>query len=806
MTLTYGSVCSGIEAASLAWGALGLKAAWFAEIEDFPSAVLAHHWPEVTNLGDMTQIATRILSGEIEAPAILVGGTPCQAFSIAGLRQGLDDPRGLLTLKFVELANAIDTVRAAAGLPPVIIIWENVPGVLTSHDNAFGNFIAALAGENEAFEPGDRPETGKNSQYWTWSKSAGQHVAKWTKHGFVTGGQRRLAWAVKDAQFYGVAQRRRRTFVISSARNDFDPGAVLFEPESVCRDTPPSREAGQDTAATAGCCAESGSIDSVICMAHGQGGAEVMDNNAPTLTCNHEAPIVTFPANMSATQFHAADGDVCQTIQAKNPTAVCYGFQPRIARNGRGDMGDCCHTLSAESGTTGRGDAAPCVAMAFAENNRNEVRFIDGDGQITAPIQCEGGKPGQGYQAIVEADSMAVRRLTPYECELLQGMPGDHTLIPTGKYKKLIDDELAYLRYHAPELPEDMLMKMAADGPRYKAIGNSMAVPVMRWIMERILLQVQPADHVEDFGNDKPPAPDVKPKAKKVKQKAEKVKLPPEYTRSPLKWAGGKYLLLKQLLNAMPPGVRLVEPFVGGGSVFLNAGLKNQFSRFLLADINADLVNLYQMLAIVPQQVVDAARVFYADFNSPEGYQTVKDSFNAQDMDAVTRAAAFLFINRHCFNGLIRYNQLGMFNVGYGKYEAPYFPESEIVDFIRVAPSCVFLNAGFTRTLALAGAGDVVYCDPPYEPMPGKDGFTGYAAGGFKWEDQEALAQACVDAHKRGAEVLITNSGAPKILELYKAHGMKVQDINAKRSISSKGSTRETATDILATLIHEQTE
>ncbi|MEG5932561.1 Dam family site-specific DNA-(adenine-N6)-methyltransferase [Enterobacter hormaechei] len=512
-------------------------------------------------------------------------------------------------------------------------------------------------------------------------------------------------------------------------------------------------------------------------------------------------------------------------------------------------MGDCCHTLSAESGTTGKGDSAPCVAtytapaighfkaddvsstltrsagqgngetqngafivnaeptaMAFAENDRNEVRYIDGDGQITAPVQCGGGKPGQGYQAVVEMPQMSVRRLTPFECELLQGMPGDHTLIPTGKYKKLIDDELAYLRYHAPELPEDMLMKMAADGPRYKAIGNSMAVPVMRWIMERILLQVQPADHVEDFGNDEPPAPDVKPKAKKVKQKAEKVKLPPEYTRSPLKWAGGKYLLLKELLNAMPPGVRLVEPFVGGGSVFLNAGLKNQFSRFLLADINADLVNLYQMLAIVPQQVTDAAKVFYADFNTPSQYQTVKDAFNAHDMDAVTRAAAFLFINRHCFNGLIRYNQQGIFNVGYGKYEAPYFPESEIVDFIRVAPSCVFLNAGFEKTLSLAGAGDVVYCDPPYEPMPGKDGFTGYAAGGFKWEQQVALAQACVDAHKRGAEVLITNSGAPKILELYKAHGMKVQDINAKRSISSKGSTREIATDILATLIHERTD
>ncbi|WP_162752051.1 DNA cytosine methyltransferase, partial [Escherichia coli] len=157
--LCYGSVCSGIEAASIAWEPLGMRPAWFAEIEPFPSAVLAHRWPHVANLGDMTKLAKKVLAGEIESPDVLVGGTPCQAFSIAGLRGGLDDERGALTLKYVELANAIDDKRAESFLKPAVIVWENVPGVLSSADNAFGCFLAGLAGEDAPFEPGDRPES-----------------------------------------------------------------------------------------------------------------------------------------------------------------------------------------------------------------------------------------------------------------------------------------------------------------------------------------------------------------------------------------------------------------------------------------------------------------------------------------------------------------------------------------------------------------------------------------------------------------------------------------------------------------------
>jgi site-specific DNA-cytosine methylase len=138
--MRYGSVCSGIEAASVAWESLGWQPAWFAEIEAFPSAVLAHHWPDVANLGDMTKIAAAVRAGDVAAPDVLVGGTPCQAFSIAGLRNGLDDERGQLTLSYVELANAIDDKRRERGEDEAIIVWENVPAssaAKTTHSAAF---------------------------------------------------------------------------------------------------------------------------------------------------------------------------------------------------------------------------------------------------------------------------------------------------------------------------------------------------------------------------------------------------------------------------------------------------------------------------------------------------------------------------------------------------------------------------------------------------------------------------------------------------------------------------------------------
>jgi site-specific DNA-cytosine methylase len=222
--MKFGSVCSGIEAASVAWHPLGWTAAWLSEIEPFPCAVLKHHYPDVPNHGDMSLLPEKILSGQVEAPDLFCGGTPCQAFSVAGLRNSLDDARGNLSLTFVGIANAIDHVRSLRGDSPAIVFWENVPGVLNTKDNAFGCFLGALAGESEPITaPGER----------------------WSNAGCVFGPQRTVAWRVLDAQYFGVAQRRRRVFVVASARDDINPTEVLFEFEGLRRDTAPSREKGQ---------------------------------------------------------------------------------------------------------------------------------------------------------------------------------------------------------------------------------------------------------------------------------------------------------------------------------------------------------------------------------------------------------------------------------------------------------------------------------------------------------------------------------------------------------------------------------
>ncbi|TCB96070.1 Dam family site-specific DNA-(adenine-N6)-methyltransferase [Kosakonia quasisacchari] len=727
--MRYGSVCSGIEAATVAWETLGWKASWFAEIEKFPAAVLAARWPEVANLGDMTKIAAAVRAGTVEAPDILVGGTPCQAFSIAGLRNGLDDARGQLTLSYVELADAIDDKRRDCGEEEAIIVWENVPGVLSSKDNAFGCFLAGLAGEDSELQP------------------AG---GKWSNAGCVFGPSRAVAWRVLDAQFFGVAQRRKRVFVVASARSGFDPAKVLFELDSVRRDTPPRREPQSKITAAAGERIE---------------GSSHWDNPAnphPTL-------------NQSHNQSHNIGG-IGQSNQELFSQRGC-GI---IAQSVNGDIS---HTLKAEGfdgSEDGTGRGTPIIAMAHGQGGA-EIKTDNSAPTLTcnheAPIVVNSAlafQPGNltradGYISYPDRHSgMAVRRLTPVECERLQGFPDNHTLIPTEKRKQITTEEYAYLRHHFPNMTAEEAYRLAADGPRYKAIGNSMAVPVMRWIGERIAAALPVAE----------PAPRI-------------------YQRPFLKWAGGKYSLLPELDRLIPAGKRLIEPFVGGGSVFLNS---DKHESFLLADVNADLINLYQMLAIVPVQVLTFARRMFTSLNTERGYGIVREEFNAQRIDSIERAAAFLYLNRHCFNGLIRYNLSGQFNVGFGKYRSPYFPEEEIKTFANMAHNCVFMNAGFQRTLALAGEGDVVYCDPPYEPMPGTAGFTNYAAGGFTWDDQQALARCCVAAHQRGARVVISNSTAPRIIELYKGHGFDLHHVSARRAISSKGSTRETATDIVAIL------
>ena len=221
--MRYLSVCSGIEAASVAWGPLGWQAVAFSEIEPFPCAVLAHHYPDVPNMGDMSKF--REWPDELFAEAdAIVGGPPCQAFSVAGLRNGLNDDRGNLTLTYAEMIDHADAIRSLHGKPPVIVLYENVPGLLSDKTGAYGCFLAALAGEAVALEPPG---------------------SRWTDAGCVFGPKRAIAWRVLDAQYFALAQRRRRVFVVASARDGFDPATVLFEWDGVRRDSPPSRESGK---------------------------------------------------------------------------------------------------------------------------------------------------------------------------------------------------------------------------------------------------------------------------------------------------------------------------------------------------------------------------------------------------------------------------------------------------------------------------------------------------------------------------------------------------------------------------------
>ena len=453
--MRFGSICSGIEAASVAWGPLGWEAAWFAEVEPFPCAVLAHHYPYTLNVGDMTALPALIRSGAVEAPELLCGGTPCQAFSVAGKRRSLDDARGNLTLTFCDIADAIDEVRNDGS----VIFWENVPGVLNTKDNAFGCFLGALAGEGGPLEPAGR---------------------KWSNAGVVLGPKRTIAWRVLDAQYFGVAQRRRRVFVVASSRNGFDPAAVLFEFDGVRRDTAPSREAGEGAAAGFARSVGGGGLGTdfdcdggVITMARGQGGAEIGFDRGPTLTRNHEVPIAAYAIQAGALRTNPASGPngvgvkegVAYTIEARSEVQAVAFLPGNLTRGaGASPSGDVFPTLKADHGRTFSDQSPHVAALGLVDTTGHQGDRFVGPGDVTQALSANAGNNGGGGGTCLLTPVAQVRRLTPRECERLQGFPDDWTLIPWRKKP-------------ASECP---------DGPRYKALGNSWAVPVVRWIGRRI--------------------------------------------------------------------------------------------------------------------------------------------------------------------------------------------------------------------------------------------------------------------------------------------------------------------------------
>lgn len=461
------SLCSGIEAASVALCPLGWEAVAFSEIEPFPCAVLAHHYPNVPNLGDMTKWREwpEELLAEVEA---LLGGTPCQAFSVAGLRNSLADDRGNLTLIYVEIANHINAIRARLGRPPIVLLWENVPGVLSTADNAFGCFLGGLAGEDVPIEPPG---------------------GRWSDAGYVRGPARAIAWRLLDAQYFGLAQRRERVFVVAGSGN-FRPEEVLFELEGVRRDSAPGRTS-REVAPTIPARSTAGGglgtdfdCDGGVIKATWWDGGQVSQTldavlaKGQTMPEKNRFPAVLVPMAFDSRQDPVNSEVVFGALGSSSPQAqaVCFDTTQITSKDNRSNPqpGDPCHPLAA-------GAHPPAIAFNLCGRDGGAMPELDPDG-LACQRAASGGSSrsyvahalrGEGFDAsedgtgrgtpLVPAGT-AVRRLTPRECERLQGFPDDFTLIPwRGKT--------------ADQCP---------DGPRYKALGNSWPVPVISWIGKRI--------------------------------------------------------------------------------------------------------------------------------------------------------------------------------------------------------------------------------------------------------------------------------------------------------------------------------
>ena len=415
--MNYLSVCSGIEAATVAWHHMGWKPVGFSEIEKFPSQVLAHHYPQVTNFGDMTKYKEWKLDASI---GLLVGGTPCQSFSVAGLRKGLDDPRGNLALTYVGI---LDKFR------PKWCVWENVPGVLSSGGGRdFGSFLGAL---------------GELGYGW--------------------------AYRVLDAQNFGVAQRRRRVFVVGCLGGWESAAKVLFESESLSGNIAKGKSSWKETTTAAG-------ISTQLCgplTARDYKGISSDDCNerymkmvaTPKIancletTANDYSRADGF--NMIAYEWHNQDSrikpiEIAATLNCNaggregHLIQTVYENHPSDSRVK--EMGETCQTVTSTWGSGGGN--IPFVQKTYA---------LQGAGSTSQNANGNGYKEEQSYTLNVTdvhgvATNMAVRRLTEVECERLQGFPDNYTNI----------------KENCPS------------GARYKALGNSMAVPVMRWIGERI--------------------------------------------------------------------------------------------------------------------------------------------------------------------------------------------------------------------------------------------------------------------------------------------------------------------------------
>lgn len=478
-------MCSGIEAATVAWHPLGWSPVAFSDIDPFCQALLRHHYPEVPVFGDFTHLRDEPW---IVMADLLIAGTPCQSFSPAGLRQSMSDDRGVLALEYLRLANAIDDLRRLAGLPPAWILWENVPGVLDTRDNAFGAFLGGLCGCDAAI---DEPRSGR-----------------WPNAGVVAGPQRGAAWRVLDAQYYGLAQRRERVFVVARAHPRAWDGADALLPiaESVRWHPAPRRSAPKDLAPTLEASAgRSGYGNQHV------SGALAIDTERGTITprgasAEAEAPQI-FGGIEGQEELAAALKTQSRAPDYKGHALIVNPAQQ--AFGGLSETPEVAPTLTAQDNRTAR-NAKPLVvaslpapvafgaalenyevAPAMMRQNRHnpeEATFVvepppdpadepvmaiqdstcDSMGQGGVGLSSEGVAYSlltRGRQGVITRSN--VRRLTPRECERLMGFPDDYTEIP-------------YRGKPASQCP---------DSPRFVALGNSMAVPLLRWVGQQIQRQ-----------------------------------------------------------------------------------------------------------------------------------------------------------------------------------------------------------------------------------------------------------------------------------------------------------------------------
>ncbi|HDR2890035.1 TPA: DNA adenine methylase [Enterobacter soli] len=258
-----------------------------------------------------------------------------------------------------------------------------------------------------------------------------------------------------------------------------------------------------------------------------------------------------------------------------------------------------------------------------------------------------------------------------------------------------------------------------------------------------------------------------------------------------LKWAGNKTAIMPELKKHLPAGQRLVEPFAGSCAVMM----ATDYPSYLIGDVNPDLINMYEVIRDEVEWFIDVAKALFACNNSPEQYYIIREDFNSmQSLDLMWKAAYFLYLNRHCYRGLCRYNRKGHFNTPYGNYKAPYFPETEIRAFAEKAKCATFICAGYDETLTMMRSGDVVYCDPPYDGT-----FNNYHSAGFTEDDQRKLALALSVKARKGHAVIASNSNTQLIRDLYFSFSnFELYSVTAKRGMGVAAGDGKTAEEVIA--------